>query len=228
MPHKKAQSWFDQHPNRLDRKSQEEAIDLVSFSFNGNPVVGRKGESIAASLIAAGIRNFRQDRVGENRGIYCGMGTCFECLVHIDGSPSQRACLTPVEKDMDIRTQTYAPSVGPRNDQMRPNFHPTVSPPRRTALLIIGAGPGGLASAISAARSGVNVTVVDERTMPGGQYFKQPAAASESSDKSAFDQQSLQGRALIETARNLGVEILGKTTVWNAVENSDGFDLHVS
>ena len=227
MPHQKAQRWFDQHPNRLGRKNQEEATDLVSFSFNGHPVVGRKGESIAASLIAAGIRNFRQDRGGKNRGIYCGMGTCFECLVQINGSPSQRACLIPVENGMDIQTQTYAPSVGSRNDQMRPSFHPTSPSPRRTALLIIGAGPGGLASAIAAARCGVNVTVLDERTLPGGQYFKQPATAAESSDKSAFDQQSLQGRSLIETARNLGVEILSKTTVWNAVESSDGFDLHV-
>ena len=103
MPHQKAQRWFDQHPNRLGRKNQEEATDLVSFSFNGHPVVGRKGESIAVSLIAAGIRNFRQDRGGKNRGIYCGMGTCFECLVQINGSPSQRACLIPVENGMDIQ-----------------------------------------------------------------------------------------------------------------------------
>ena len=157
MAHQQAQRWFDQEPNRRDRKSREEATDVVSFSFNGQRVVGRKGESIAASLIAAGIRKFRHDRGGKNRGIYCGMGTCFECLVEINGSPSQRACLISVATGMNIRTQTYAPSVGPRNDQMRPSLHPTASPPRRTALLIVGAGPGGLASAISAARSGVNV-----------------------------------------------------------------------
>ncbi|SVB65419.1 uncharacterized protein METZ01_LOCUS218273, partial [marine metagenome] len=181
MSHQQAQRWFDQHPNRLDRKSREEATDVVSFSFNGQRVVGRKGESIAASLIAAGIRKFRHDRGGKNRGIYCGMGTCFECLVEINGSPSQRACLISVENGINVRTQPYAPSVGPRIDQMRPSTHPSVSSPRRTALLIVGAGPGGLASAIAAARSGVNVVVVDERTLPGGQYFKQPATTTEPS-----------------------------------------------
>ena len=226
MSHQQAQRWFDQHPNRLDRKSREEATDVVSFSFNGQRVVGRKGESIAASLIAAGIRKFRHDRGGKNRGIYCGMGTCFECLVEINGSPSQRACLISVENGINVRTQPYAPSVGPRIDQMRPSTHPSVSSPRRTALLIIGAGPGGLASAIAAARSGVNVVVVDERTLPGGQYFKQPATATEPSDKNTFDQQSLEGRSLIETARNLGVEILKKTTVWNVVERNGEFDLY--
>jgi len=36
-------------------------------------------------------------------------------------------------------------------------------------LAIVGAGPAGLAAAVTAARLGVNVTLIDEAAQPGGQ-----------------------------------------------------------
>lgn len=33
------------------------------------------------------------------------MGTCFECLVEIDGEPNRQACLTLVREGMDIKRQ---------------------------------------------------------------------------------------------------------------------------
>src|SRR5262245_11777859 len=41
-----------------------------------------------------------------------------------------------------------------------------------TELLVIGAGPGGLAAAIEAARAGVKVTVLDENRAAGGQIYR--------------------------------------------------------
>ena len=35
-------------------------------------------------------------------------------------------------------------------------------------LVILGAGPGGLAAAVEAARAGLSVTVLDENPKPGG------------------------------------------------------------
>jgi NADPH-dependent 2,4-dienoyl-CoA reductase/sulfur reductase-like enzyme len=46
---------------------------------------------------------------------------------------------------------------------------------RAMDLLVIGAGPGGLAAAVAAASAGASVTVLDERPKAGGQYYKQPA-----------------------------------------------------
>ena len=40
-------------------------------------------------------------------------------------------------------------------------------------LAIVGAGPGGLASAIEAARAGVRVMLLDENPAPGGQIYRQ-------------------------------------------------------
>ena len=46
----------------------------------------------------------RHTRDGERRGLYCGMGACYDCLVTIDGQASQRACLTKVADGQQVRS----------------------------------------------------------------------------------------------------------------------------
>ena len=43
----------------------------------------------------------------------------------------------------------------------------------QTDLIIIGAGPGGMQAAITAANAGIQVTLIDSNPLPGGQYYKQ-------------------------------------------------------
>jgi hypothetical protein len=42
---------------------------------------------------------------GAPRGIFCGMGVCFDCLMVIDGVPNTRACMTWVRDGLDARFQ---------------------------------------------------------------------------------------------------------------------------
>ena len=82
------------------------AIPLVTFSFDGLPVEGRPDEPIAAALFAAGIRVLRtMPRFGDERGGFCMIGRCTDCLVVVDGVPNVRACVTPVAGGLDVRTQ---------------------------------------------------------------------------------------------------------------------------
>lgn len=75
----------------------------VTFTFNGVEIQGREGEPIAAALIANGRWTLRHaEKSGEPRGIYCGMGHCYECRVTLDGVPNVRACLTPVRESMRV------------------------------------------------------------------------------------------------------------------------------
>lgn len=44
-------------------------------------------------------------------------------------------------------------------------------------IAVVGAGPAGVAAAVTAAQAGTRVLLIDEQGRAGGQYFKQPAAA---------------------------------------------------
>ena len=62
------------------------------------------GVSVAAALLDVGISAFRRSVSGESRGPLCGMGTCYECRVTIDGVAHRRACLIPVAEGMRVTT----------------------------------------------------------------------------------------------------------------------------
>lgn len=75
----------------------------VTFYFNGEPFTGRAGEPIAAALAARGVLALRRHEAdGSPRGVFCGIGHCFECRVTVNGVPGQRACLTPVTAGMQV------------------------------------------------------------------------------------------------------------------------------
>jgi predicted molibdopterin-dependent oxidoreductase YjgC len=78
----------------------------LSFVFDGVPVLAYEGESVAAALLAAGQRVLRTTPVtNAPRGVFCGMGVCYDCLVAIDGELSRRACVTLVTEGMQVQTQ---------------------------------------------------------------------------------------------------------------------------
>lgn len=82
------------------------AVPWVTFTFDGADISGRRGEPVAAALLAAGVRVFRtMPRFGDARGGYCMVGRCSDCLVEIDGVPGMRSCVTPVSAGMAVRTQ---------------------------------------------------------------------------------------------------------------------------
>jgi D-hydroxyproline dehydrogenase subunit gamma len=77
----------------------------VTIALDGRPVLAHAGETIATVLIAGGERATRTTVGGEPRGVFCGMGVCFDCLVVVDGVPNTRACMTYVTEGMDVRRQ---------------------------------------------------------------------------------------------------------------------------
>ncbi len=77
------------------------------FSFDGQNITAFPGETVGAALTAAGISTFRTTRLnGKARGLFCGIGICFDCLVVVNGRPNLRACLTPVKAKDKINSQT--------------------------------------------------------------------------------------------------------------------------
>jgi predicted molibdopterin-dependent oxidoreductase YjgC len=81
----------------------EAAVSKFDIEVDGRLVPAESGQTIAAALIAAGIAVFRYTPTGAPRGIFCGMGVCFDCLVTVDGLVEQRACMTPVRPGMRVQ-----------------------------------------------------------------------------------------------------------------------------
>ncbi len=78
----------------------------VLITIDGHATSAHLGESVAAALLAEdGDPSTRTTSDGENRGLFCGMGACFDCLVVVDGIPGTRACVTWICAGMDIARQ---------------------------------------------------------------------------------------------------------------------------
>ena len=180
----------------------------VEFTFDGQKMAALQGETIAAALGAAHVTSVRQARSGAPRGPFCGMGVCFDCLVTVNGRPSQRACLTKVEAGMEVRSMPPEPAAQ-RSEPPEPVQEIACD------VLVVGAGPAGLSAARALAVAGADVIVADERLHPGGQFFK-PLAPSHQAVLAVLDGQFRDGAVLRRSAELAGVRILSETTVWAA------------
>lgn len=192
---------------RLTHPNIAPSAEAVSITFDGRPIPALPGETVAAALSAGGILAYRRTASGAPRGLWCGMGACFDCLVTIDGRANQRACLAKVAPGMVVES---APPASPA--PLAPEPAPQAES-RHCDVLVVGAGPAGLSAAIAAAEAGCAVIVLDERDAPGGQYLK-PLAASHA--HAAPDRQFRQSAALRDRARGAGVVFHHGATVWGA------------
>ena len=79
--------------------------DNLTLTLDGVPIQAKPGQSVGAALTDAGIRSWRTTRRRDRpRGLFCGIGVCYDCLLVIDGVPNQRACLVPARNDMRLET----------------------------------------------------------------------------------------------------------------------------
>ncbi|GHU09496.1 hypothetical protein FACS1894158_18980 [Betaproteobacteria bacterium] len=89
-----------------------EPLRMVTIEFNGAPLALLADAPLAAGLLAAGVRRFRASPVGGGaRAPYCMSGVCFECLLEIDGVPSQQACQVQAREGMKVRAMNNVPGV---------------------------------------------------------------------------------------------------------------------
>ncbi len=139
--------------------------DPTAFRVDGRPIAAEAGITVAAALANAGIGTCRQSVSGEDRGVLCGMGICFECRVTIDGVAHRRACVELVREGMVV--ETGARAVHPQASAVR--FEHEVL---ECDVAVVGAGPAGVAAACRSAESGARTVVLDEGPAPGGQIYR--------------------------------------------------------
>ena len=79
--------------------------DTVMITVDGHSLQAERGRPLGAVLHQAIGPALRRDgRSGAARGLFCGMGVCFDCLVTVNGRQGVRACVTPVVEGMRIET----------------------------------------------------------------------------------------------------------------------------
>lgn len=64
----------------------------VTVTIDGVPVDGVAGQTIAGVLMGSGRVSWRSSRSGRPRGVFCGIGVCFDCVVTVNDVPDVRAC----------------------------------------------------------------------------------------------------------------------------------------
>jgi NADPH-dependent 2,4-dienoyl-CoA reductase/sulfur reductase-like enzyme len=151
--------------------------ERVRFTVDGRTAEAEAGTSLLAALWNAGTRAVRLSVSGEGRGPLCGMGTCFECQVTVDGVPHVRSCLEPVREGMAVRLLDGA---GVR-DLAKAEEPPDRAERLAAEVVVVGGGPAGLAAAVHAAEAGARTLLVDTYPRLGGQIWRHrgepPAAA---------------------------------------------------
>ncbi|TDC06578.1 (2Fe-2S)-binding protein [Nonomuraea longispora] len=75
------------------------------ITVDGRSVPVVPGQTIGAALHAAGVRSWRSTRFGGRpRGLFCGIGVCFDCLVSVNGRAPERACLLEAAPGDEVTT----------------------------------------------------------------------------------------------------------------------------
>lgn len=65
----------------------------VTITVDGVRARGLAGQSLAGVILASGRLGFRRTSAhGHPRGVFCGIGVCFDCLVEVNGLRDVRAC----------------------------------------------------------------------------------------------------------------------------------------
>jgi NADPH-dependent 2,4-dienoyl-CoA reductase/sulfur reductase-like enzyme len=88
--------------------------------------------------------------------------------------------------------------------------------PRRDAydVVVIGAGPAGLAATATAAEAGLSTLLLDENAGPGGQVWR-AIASTPVTDRDRLGTDYWAGADLVQTVRSSAAEIIQRATVWS-------------
>ncbi|GGK84666.1 hypothetical protein Sme01_29070 [Sphaerisporangium melleum] len=90
------------HAGRLVGARPEPGFEIT---VDGRPLAVVPGQTIGAALYAGGVRAWRTTRFdGRPRGLFCGIGVCFDCLVTVNGEQALRACQTEARPGDEVST----------------------------------------------------------------------------------------------------------------------------
>ncbi|WP_433657731.1 (2Fe-2S)-binding protein [Nocardia sp. CA-128927] len=78
----------------------------LTVTVDGTPVPGVHGQTLATVLLADGRSHWRTAPTGGPRGVFCGIGVCFDCVATVNGVPDVRLCRRPARDGDNVTTQS--------------------------------------------------------------------------------------------------------------------------
>ncbi|MVU82403.1 (2Fe-2S)-binding protein [Nocardia sp. ET3-3] len=81
----------------------------LSITVDGAVVAGVHGQTLASVLLAGGRPQWRTAPTGGARGVFCGIGVCFDCVATVNGVPDVRLCRRPARDGDAVTTQSRWP-----------------------------------------------------------------------------------------------------------------------
>ena len=101
-------SWRHEPPSAVSARPP-----LLRFRFDGRELMAPRGSTIAGALLSNGERAWRTTRTGgQRRGLFCGIGTCFDCLVDLNGDKAVRACLALLQEGDEVCSSASVGTAG--------------------------------------------------------------------------------------------------------------------
>ncbi len=139
----------------------------VKFIYEGKEVEGEKGFTIAAALHQAGFPVHSHSLKNRERSLECGIGKCGACEMLVDGQ-IKRICITKIDYISEVNEipRDYTPDI---ISMHRDNAYKVY----KTAVVIVGAGPAGLAVREELNNYNIPNIVIDNNSQIGGQFLMQ-------------------------------------------------------
>ncbi|MEU6661923.1 2Fe-2S iron-sulfur cluster-binding protein [Streptomyces sp. NPDC046821] len=154
-------------PFRAEGHGHVDRGTTLSFTFDGSTYAGHPGDTLASALLANGVHHVADSiKFRRPRGILAAGVEEPNALVQIEAPfPEPMLTATTVELYEGLVARGLS-GQGRLSSEPDPARYDTMH--AHCDVLVVGAGPAGLAATLAAARSGSRVILVDELPAPGG------------------------------------------------------------
>ncbi|WP_328847650.1 sarcosine oxidase subunit alpha family protein [Streptomyces sp. NBC_00258] len=203
----------DQH-FRLRQGGRIDRDAVLRFTVDGRELTGHPGDTVASAMLANGLVEVAPSLYRSRpRGIVAAGVEEPNALLQIEGPHSEGMLPATTAELYDGLSATTLSGMG----RLDPGSDPAVYDKKyvHTDVLVVGAGPAGLAAAAAAAGSGARVIVVDDQPESGGSLLS--GRTEKVGERSALEWVAEIGAALDAAPE---VVVLQRTTAFGSYDDN--------